>query len=146
MKFFPFLLLLGLMYSTIALSAQEVADFPEPESSPFDTLPVDLPQRQETGVHIDWRQPRKIVNFQQVMEMIAWPEGACDMCASKELVYRVLFDEQGKYIKHKVVKGGNPQLHQVVDPCIEEMQVELLIENRKPCKEWEWIYFEIKCN
>lgn len=129
------------LFAALPAAAQNVSlrpDFPDPEPSPYDTLLVDPPRRQESDTLISWAPEREIINLQEVIATIAWPEAACDTIGTVKLVYRVLFGEHGKYLKHKVVRGGDPLLHQVADPCVEKLQAELLLSNGKPCKGW-WV-------
>lgn len=78
----------------------------------------------------------KLLNHNEVMKAIGYPQEAKDAKASGEVVLRVEFDEKGNYVRHIVKKYPHPTLLKAVEIQIEAIKATPATLERKPIRFW----------
>ena len=83
-------------------------------------------------------------NLGEVRQQIAYPEEAVQQGIAGTVVARVLFDQQGKYVRHKIVKEIHPALAEAVEGKLSEIECEPAMQEGKPVMYWMNIPFPFK--
>lgn len=81
------------------------------------------------------RQPKPI-NLTEIHKLIGYPAMAKEMNLEGNIVFRVLVDEDGCYVKHLPAKMGHPILTKEIEKYLPELRFEPAIQNGKPVKFW----------
>ncbi len=89
------------------------------------------------------KQPR-VLNLGNVQQNIGYPPTAREASIEGNLVFRILIDENGKYIRHLPPKAGHPILIKAVEAHIAELEFEPATQGDKKIKFWVNIPFSFK--
>jgi len=84
------------------------------------------------------------VNMDDIRKLIGYPQIARDGNIQGDVVLRVLIDERGTYVKHKVIKQMHPVLAQAVEKFIHRLRFTPAIQGGKPIKFWVNVPFRFK--
>ncbi|MEO0468529.1 MAG: TonB family protein [Bacteroidota bacterium] len=82
-----------------------------------------------------WRDPIPL-NMSEVSADIGYPKLARDSGIEGEVLIRLLLDEDGKYIRHRVIQSSHPILAQAVEIHINKLYFIPGREHNTPCKYW----------
>lgn len=83
-------------------------------------------------------------NLGEIRDAIGYPEDAIDENIQGTVVIRILVDENGKYVKHKVVKDIHPSLTKAVEAQISQMTFEPAQKEGSAVKYWVNLPFPFK--
>ena len=86
----------------------------------------------------------KPLNMKAVQDQIGYPQAAVDSGIQGQVILRVLVDESGKYLNHKVVKGAHPLLSTAVAEHIAELSFSPAMREGKAIKFWVNIPFNFR--
>lgn len=78
---------------------------------------------------------RELLNLQEVRQLIGYPPIAKEAGIKGDVMFRVLFDEQGNYIKHKVIKTAHPLLYKACEPYLPCLKLQVYADE-KPESRW----------
>jgi len=78
--------------------------------------------------------PVKLLNHNQVMQAIGFPQKAKEAKASGKVVLRVDFDEKGNYVSHTVKESAHPFLLEAVEAQIKNIKATPAKLNGKPIR------------
>lgn len=84
------------------------------------------------------------LNMEEVKQIIGYPDVARDAEIQGQVVVRVLVDEKGNYVKHKMVKKVHPLLAEAVENNIHKLKFSPAIQGNRPIKFWVNIPFRFK--
>jgi TonB family protein len=84
------------------------------------------------------------VNMREVKTAIGYPQAAIDSNISGVVVVRVLVDEAGKYVKHKVIKSPDEILSEAVENKIGNLTFSPAMVGEKAVKYWVNVPFHFK--
>lgn len=84
------------------------------------------------------------VNYEEVIQMIGYPEQAIQENIQGDVVVRILIDEAGNYMKHSISKETHPVLTEAVEAHVAELAFTPALQNGKPIKFWKNIRFPFK--
>jgi TonB family protein len=120
----------------------------------------DVPREGRTKVAIVWPRPEAVpasendssvvdmeatpINFDQVREMVGYPNRARAERIQGRVAVRVLVNEYGTYVRHRVLFSPNPILTEAVEEWIYLIRFAPAFRNRKPVRSWITIPFEFK--
>lgn len=77
-------------------------------------------------------QPKNLVNFKKEIH---------DLGHAGKAIIRILVDEQGNYLKHKVLKGEDSSYSRAIENRLGALQFRPAIRNHQPVKCWVNIIF-----
>lgn len=86
----------------------------------------------------------KPLNMAEIQAEIGYPEAAVDSNFQGQVIMRVLVDESGNYLKHKVVKGIHPLLSDAVAAQIVDLTFSPAMHGGKALKFWVNIPFNFR--
>jgi|GEM_PF-3150674 len=86
----------------------------------------------------------EVTNMAQVRRLIGYPSEAKQEGIQGTVLVRVLVDEDGRYVKHKVVKEGDPLLAEAVEQHVEKLRFKPALQGEEPVKFWVDIPFRFK--
>lgn len=86
----------------------------------------------------------KPVNMDNIQRAIGYPQIARDAGIEGQVVIRVLVDEKGNYVRHKVLNGVHPILEKAVEDKINQLRFTPAIQGGKPIPFWVNIPFAFK--
>lgn len=89
------------------------------------------------------KQPKE-VNLGDIQKLIGYPAVAREMNLEGNIVFRVLVDENGNYLKHLPPKTGHPILIKAVEEHIGKVKFTPAIQGDKPIKFWVNVPFVFK--
>lgn len=89
------------------------------------------------------KQPKE-VNLSDIQKLIGYPAVAREMNLEGNIVFRVLVDENGNYVKHLPPKSGHPILIKAVEEHINKVKFTPAIQGDKPIKFWVNVPFVFK--
>ncbi len=89
------------------------------------------------------KQPKE-VNLGDIQKLIGYPAVAREMNLEGNIVFRVLVDENGSYVKHLPPKSGHPILIKAVEEHIGKVKFTPAIQGDKPIKFWVNVPFVFK--
>lgn len=89
------------------------------------------------------KQPKE-VNLSDIQKAIGYPAVAREMNLEGTIVFRVLVDENGNYVKHLPPKSGHPILIKAVEEHINKVKFTPAIQGDKPIKFWVNVPFVFK--
>lgn len=81
------------------------------------------------------KQPKEI-NLSDIQKKIRFPALAREMNLEGTVVFRVLVDEDGCYVRHLPPKSGHPILIKAYEEYLHEIQFTPATVNGKPIKFW----------
>lgn len=96
----------------------------------------------DTFVYVE--QEPKPLNMKEVQDQIGYPQAAVDSGIQGQVILRVLVDESGNYLKHKVVKGVNPLLSSAVEQHVGKLMFSPALREGKATKFWVNIPFNFR--
>lgn len=102
----------------------------------IDTLPPPPPFPMET--------PPEAINLREIQSMIRYPLVAREMNLEGNLIFRILIDENGNYVKHIPPPNGHPIFIKEVEKYIPQLKFKPLIENGHAMKFWVQLPFNFK--
>lgn len=104
------------------------AKLPEPaKETPKEPLPTDF---------IVATKPKE-VNLNDIQKRIGYPKVAVELGIEETIIFRVLIDENGDYVRHlPASKKANEILVRAVEEHISEVKFTPAIQNKKPIKFW----------
>jgi len=89
------------------------------------------------------REPRP-TNMDEVRRSIGYPAAAKKEGIEGKVMVRVLIDEKGNYMRHVVIREGNPVLLEAVEKGIVDLKFEPAILAGHPVKAWTTIPFNFQ--
>jgi TonB family protein len=84
------------------------------------------------------------INLDQVREMVGYPNRARAERIQGRVAVRVLVNEYGTYVRHRVLSSPNAVLTEAVEEWIYLIRFAPAFRNRKPVRSWIAIPFEFK--
>lgn len=84
----------------------------------------------------------KPVNLADIKKLVGYPQIARDAGIQGDVVLRILVDEKGRYVKHKVIKQAHPILAQACEAQINKLSFTPAIQGGKPIKFWVNVPFK----
>lgn len=103
--------------------------------------PKTTPEPKSTDWIVVQEQPKPI-NMSDIRKAIGYPSVARDAGIEGELLFRILVDEQGNYVRHLVSKSAHPLLQMEVEKRIKDLHFTPAIQAGKPIKFWVNIPFK----
>lgn len=86
----------------------------------------------------------KLANFAEVWACIPYPPLARDAGIQGTVVFRVLFDAEGEYVRHKLIKTVHPILTQAFEPYVPCLKmVPAIGADGKPTGSWVNVPFRM---
>lgn len=86
----------------------------------------------------------KPINMEDIKKAIGYPQIARDAGIEGDVVARVLVDQYGKYLDHKIIKQQHPILAKAVQSKVDRLQFTPAVQGGKPIKFWVNIPFSFK--
>ena len=84
------------------------------------------------------------VNMADIQKEVGYPEPAVLSRIEGMVVLRILVDEKGKYVKHRVINEGHPLLAKAVETHIHKLSFTPAIQANRPIKFWVNVPFRFK--
>lgn len=84
------------------------------------------------------------LNMEEVRRRIGYPEIARDAGIEGQVVVRILVDERGNYMRHKMIKKVHPILSKSVEAALLLLKFTPAIQNNRPIKYWVNLPFRFK--
>jgi len=84
------------------------------------------------------------INLKEVNQEIGYPDSARAYGIEGRVVARILIDEEGNYLKHKITSEGDTLLAQAVAAHLSDLKFTPAIQNGEPIKYWINIPFNFK--
>jgi TonB family protein len=84
------------------------------------------------------------VNMLEVKTAIGYPQAAIDSNISGVVVVRILVDEKGKYVKHKLIKSPGKALSDAVEGKITQLYFSPAMQGTKAIKFWVNVPFHFR--
>lgn len=78
----------------------------------------------------------KPLNLTEIQKCISLPPAISPLCFEGRLIFRVLIDEQGRYVKHVVLRSPHPSLTAAAEKKIVCLRFSPAIQAGKPIKFW----------
>jgi protein TonB len=97
---------------------------------------------EDTFVMLD-EQPTP-VNMDAIKAAIQYPQIAKDNGIQGKVIMRVLIDEQGGYVKHKVLRSPHPWLTQEVERHINRLKFTPAIQGGRAIRTWVTVPFDFR--
>lgn len=136
MKHFLFIIYLSIFGQTILYAQADSLATIEEEYFDVNTQILPPPQNQYEMPHA--------INLMEVQRLIEYPQSAKDAGIKGKLRFRVLVDENGKYIKHQAPENGEAILIKEVERHIAKLRFEPFIKDGKAIKYWIRIPFNFE--
>jgi TonB family protein len=89
-------------------------------------------------------QEPKPLNMKEVQDQIGYPQAAVDSGLQGQVILRILVDESGRYLKHKVVKDVHPLLSEAVEEHVSKLVFSPAMREGKPTMFWVNIPFNFR--
>ena len=86
----------------------------------------------------------KPVNMAEIQKAIGYPQVARDAGIEGAVVIRVLVNEKGRYLRHKIINSVHPVLDKAVEKQLPNLRFTPAIQGGKPIKFWVNIPFNFK--
>ncbi|MFN0083028.1 MAG: energy transducer TonB [Ferruginibacter sp.] len=138
--FFTFLLFLGL--SQFAFSqAGKISVTPNATTSSTQVKTEEEPNSNDSALVSEIPKP---INMLEIRKRIGYPIKARKKGIQGEVLVRILVGEDGKYIKHLVIKPGHPLLLEEIEKEIPFLTFTPAISGGKLIKFWVNIPFKFK--
>ncbi|MEL6133224.1 MAG: energy transducer TonB [Bacteroidota bacterium] len=130
------LLIWGIVGGSSLTCAQDM-DIPwyDPEAYAEDSIP-DF----EAFVWMD-REPQ-VLNWNEVVSEIVFPEILWDAGLSGKTVFRVLIGKKGEYVRHEVLYQVHPILTKTIEPHINQLKFSPAMKEGQPVSFWLNIPFQ----
>lgn len=84
------------------------------------------------------------INMNEVVAMIGYPLEAKEKGITGKVIVRILIDEEGKYVKHLIVKKEDTILNEAVELKIHHLKFTPAIQGEKAIRTWVSIPFNFK--
>lgn len=101
-------------------------------------------QEPDISAFVSVEEVPQAVNLGAVQKAIGYPESAVLSRIEGMVVLRILVDEKGKYVKHKVMNEGHPLLSKAVETHIHKLSFTPAIQANRPMKFWVNVPFRFK--
>lgn len=101
-------------------------------------------QEPDISAFVSVEEVPQAVNLGMVQKAIGYPEPAVLSRIEGMVVLRILVDEKGKYVKHKVINEGHPLLSRAVETHIHKLSFTPAIQANRPIKFWVNVPFRFK--
>lgn len=88
-------------------------------------------------------EPRAI-NMNDIRNLVGYPQIARDAGIEGMVVLRVLIDERGNYVRHKVIKQAHPILAEACEQKVNRLKFTPAIQGNRPIKFWVNVPFSFK--
>ena len=111
-----------------------------------DNLPSSLQviEEPEFNEFIFAEKEPEALNMEDIQRLIIYPQIARDAGIQGSVVVRILVDEQGRYVKHRVINNPHPILTKAVERELEKLVFSPAIRDGKPMRFWVNIPFNFK--
>ncbi len=149
MKHYLLMPLVALWLFPLSLHAQNTTEqSPDTEEvGVMDAEAVDFRAQNETpdpnAFVLHEREPRP-TNMDEIRGSIGYPAAAKKEGIEGKVMVRVLIDEEGNYMRHMVIREGNPMLLEAVEKGIVNLKFEPAILAGNPVKAWTTIPFNFQ--
>lgn len=127
-------------FSQTGFSRQSAADLPAKENA-MNTFAEGFPP---VNAFIAADKEPQPLNLQEIKQAIGYPRIARDAGIEGNVVVRVLVDKDGKYLRHQVLNGVHPLLHQVVEQHLNKLKFTPALKNGAPMRFWVNIPFSFR--
>ncbi|MEZ4685236.1 MAG: energy transducer TonB [Bacteroidia bacterium] len=104
--------------------------------------PASLLSESEANAHF-FTSPSPI-NMQEVQMAIRYPETAQEAGKEGLVVCKILVDEQGNYMRHRVTQAPDPSLREAVSPHLARLRFVPAVKNGKAVAAWTTLRFAFK--
>lgn len=84
----------------------------------------------------------KPVNMADIKKLVGYPQIARDAGIQGDVVLRILVDEKGNYVKHKIIKQAHPILAQACEAQVPKLKFTPAIQGGKSIKFWVNVPFK----
>ncbi|MEL6133538.1 MAG: M56 family metallopeptidase [Bacteroidota bacterium] len=88
-------------------------------------------------------QPEPL-NYREIQQAIGYPQSARDKNIQGTVVFRILIDEEGQYVKHQIVKSISPIFDEAIEAQITRMRFKPAMKDGQPVQFWVSIPFAFK--
>lgn len=89
-------------------------------------------------------EPPKPLNMTEVTRLIGYPDEARDKNVEGQVIARILVDERGKYVRHKILKTPDSVLSRAVAVHINKLTFLPAFKEGKPIKMWVNLPFSFR--
>ncbi len=120
----------------------------EPPATPKPN--VETPQAQNTvpepssTIFVAASKQPKEVNLGDIQKMVEYPAVAREMGWEEKVVFRVLLDENGNYVRHIAPKNAKPIFVKVVEEHISKVKFTPALQGNTPIKFWVNVPFNFQ--
>lgn len=76
------------------------------------------------------------LNMQEIKRRIGYPPVAKEAGIEGKVLLRILVDEKGNYMRHKIINSAHPLFDREIEKYISELRFTPAIQNGKPTKFW----------
>ncbi|MFN0202933.1 MAG: energy transducer TonB [Bacteroidia bacterium] len=87
-------------------------------------------------------QPKPL-NLDTVWKNIRYLPLLREACVEGTVMFRVLIDENGRYVKHIIIKSAHPLLQEMYEKWVPYLRFSPAIQNGKPIKFWVNVPFRL---
>lgn len=102
------------------------------------------PQEPDPNAFILLDNEPRILNLDSVFQNIKYPSKAKSNGIEGKVLTKVLIDENGKYIKHIILKSPDQLLSEALNPEIQHLRFGVATQNNQPIKAWVTVPFSFK--
>ncbi|MEO1808386.1 MAG: M56 family metallopeptidase [Bacteroidota bacterium] len=124
--------------SATALTAQTLP------SGPIKEVPVTPQSAAPYKAVLEVDVQPEVLNYRELQQSIGYPKAAHDNKIEGLVVFRILIDEEGKYVQHEIVKSANPIFEEAIEAEIARLRFKPAMKDGKPVQFWVSIPFSFK--
>ncbi len=117
---------------------------PQPEKPKVETPTPKETQEPKPDAFVSLSKQPKEVNLGDIQKFIGYPAAARDMGLQENLVFRVLIDENGNYVRHISPKKGHPIFVKAIEEHISKVKFTPALQGNNPIKFWVNVPFVFK--
>lgn len=117
---------------------------PQPEKPKVETPTQKEVQEPKPDAFVALSKQPKEVNLGDIQKFIGYPAAARDMGLQENLVFRVLIDENGNYVRHISPKKGHPIFVKAIEEHISKVKFTPALQGNNPIKFWVNVPFVFK--
>lgn len=117
---------------------------PQPEKPQVETPAPKEPQEPKPDVFIALSKQPKEVNLNDIQKLIGYPAVAIEGNLEDNIVFRVLIDENGNYVRHITPKKGHPIFIKAIEEHISKVKFTPALQGKNPIKFWVNVPFVFK--
>lgn len=110
-------------------------------------FPISPPEEEDhvtpdPEVMYDWvEKSPKAININEIKQAIEYPVALQSAGIEGRVIFRVLVDNKGRYVKHKVIKSAHPQLTELALSGLKKLTFEPAVKNGERVKAYVTIPF-----